>query len=248
MTLALHMNQQGENAWPSQALLAQRTALSDRAVRQHLKKAEAAGWLRIYERRRPGQAWFVNEYVATIPDGLEELCTSKPWEEDPTWKRPERGAARQVTTVDNPEELEQRPERGAERAESGARHPESDDTTPGTTFRDARHDVPTNSSSNSSLNYPKNTSGEGALASTTRAEDVFLDNKNGKDKDHGGRRQITDADLWKKMIKFEEVGDKSVESVIKQLGGSYADITSERIWKVLTANGRNQVKKTELHS
>jgi len=135
------MNEFGESAFPSQATIAKRSGLSERAVRTHLEIAEREGWIEVFQRRRDKQAWFVHEYVATIPERLEHLVKAGEWESDPTYQRPERRSAR----VDK---SGQRPANGAERPERGS-------ATPGTSFHNARHDVPTNSSSNSSSNYPK---------------------------------------------------------------------------------------------
>jgi Helix-turn-helix domain len=148
--LALHMNPQGENAFPSQETIAKRTGLSARSVRTHLDRAAKAGWLRIYRKARKGQAWFVSQYVATIPEKLTGLCTSKPWEHDPSWRRAANSAGRPRSVPSD----YQHPANGAERAAI-------DDTTPGKICRDARKELPTNSPSNSS----SNTSCEGAVAS-----------------------------------------------------------------------------------
>ena len=54
--LSLHMNQNGENAFPAQQLIATRTGLSERSVRTHLDHAVRGGWLRISKKARRGQA------------------------------------------------------------------------------------------------------------------------------------------------------------------------------------------------
>ncbi len=88
LVLSLHMNQVGENAFPAQELIAKRAGLSVRSVRTHLNLAADAEWLRIYQKAQKGKAWFVHEYMATIPDRLAGLRTSKPWVDDPKWERP----------------------------------------------------------------------------------------------------------------------------------------------------------------
>src|SRR5690606_17032224 len=66
----------------------------------------------------------------------------------------------------------QRPANGAERPERGS-------ATPGTSFHNARNDVPTNSSSNSSINSPK----ERAASSTC----VVLESVKTEDKERQGK-------------------------------------------------------------
>lgn len=138
LTLSLHMNEHGESCFPSQELLAKRTGLSERAVRTHLDLAEKQGFIAVFQRRRDKKAWFIHEYVATIPAGLDELRKPAPWEEDPKWQRAERPSARSPSQ--------------SQRPATGARQAEPDDTTAGTSFHNARKDVPTNSSSNSPCN------------------------------------------------------------------------------------------------
>lgn len=153
--LALHMNQHGGNAWPSQAHLAMRSRLSERAVRTHLKKAEKAGWLTVYPKWRKGHGWKLHEYQASVPTEIEAEISAHPWEEDPTWQRPEPRSGSSdvgqplaaVTNGQRPEPDAQRPERGS--------------TTCGTSRPNVRNDVPTNYP----LTLPINSSEEGALAS-----------------------------------------------------------------------------------
>jgi hypothetical protein len=136
--IALHMNQRGDNAFPSQATIARRTALSERSVRTHLARAAKAGWIQISQKRRAGQAYFVNQYVATIPDKLAGLCASKPWEDDRTWRRPEEFAGRSES---------RHPANGAQRAAKFS-------ATPGNPFRDTRQNLPTNTPMNPPMNTP----------------------------------------------------------------------------------------------
>jgi hypothetical protein len=90
LVLAMYMSPAGDSAFPSQTTLARRAGMAERTVRNHLDLAEAAGWIRRCEKRRPGQSWYVHSYVATIPARLENIQPEKPWVAEPTWKRPER--------------------------------------------------------------------------------------------------------------------------------------------------------------
>ena len=65
--ISIHMNAQGESAWPSTATLALRTGLSERAVSKHVKVARSGGWVEVTKRRQAGQGWQVNQYRATVP-------------------------------------------------------------------------------------------------------------------------------------------------------------------------------------
>ena len=154
--LALHMNQEGGNAFPSQETIAKRSGLSVRSVRRHLDAAAKADWLRISQKARPGKSWFVHEYLAVIPDKLKELYASKPWEEDSEWRRADKLSARGTPKLDKP---------GASMAyktsKPGAAHPailskEADkhDSTPGNPVHNTRSGCPTNTPDNSRINSP----------------------------------------------------------------------------------------------
>jgi hypothetical protein len=176
--LSLHMNENGENAFPAQKLIAQRAGLSERSVRTHINLAADAGWLRIYQKPQKGKAWFVHEYQATIPDRLAELCKARPWEDDPNWKRPENSAGRKTEP-----KLTQRAANGAGRPAILAPRPANDDTTGGNLRHDARQGLPTNSSLNSSMNSPINrTCNVQQQAAAPRAPDS-LDGKSSKAED-----------------------------------------------------------------
>lgn len=155
--LSLHMSQAGERCFPSQKLIATRSALSERSVRVHLDRAQAAGWIGIYRKRRTGQAWFVNTYVAMIPKELAGLAKEKPWVEDPVYRQPAEssGDARQ-----NLPPVSQHPANGAGHPADIAQHPAESAGTGGNLRHDARQNLPTNlpsnSPSNSSVNLPKN--------------------------------------------------------------------------------------------
>jgi len=142
LVLALHMNQDGANAFPSQQLIATRSGLSVRSVRTHLALAAAAQWVRIYQKRRSGQNWFIHEYVATIPDELADRCKSKPWEDDPTSQRAENSAGRSDSEQRHPA--------------NSARRAAIDDTTSGNLRHNARQPLPPNLKSNYSINSSGN--------------------------------------------------------------------------------------------
>jgi hypothetical protein len=139
------MTPKGKGCFPSQALIAERSHLTDRAVRTHLKRAEAGRWIRISQRRRQrGRSWHVNEYVATVPAELAGYLKAKPWE---------RAACpdtrHHVPPVPTPGTTF-RPSRDTRN--HIPRHPEAGAATPGTSFRDTRNHVPTNSAYNKSEN------------------------------------------------------------------------------------------------
>ena len=76
MALSSHLDQYGR-AFPSRELLAEETRLSVRTVGEHLRIAEAAGWIQVRERIRTGQAWRFHEYEALIP-GQGTAAASSP--------------------------------------------------------------------------------------------------------------------------------------------------------------------------
>ena len=66
LTLSLHMDPMGGRCFPSIRHLAERTRLSERAVRDNIDRAVAAGWIS-KRRHKKGQGWRRNEYQAKLP-------------------------------------------------------------------------------------------------------------------------------------------------------------------------------------
>lgn len=77
--LALHMDKRGR-AFPGEALLARRCALSERAVRTHLAKAERQGWItrQLVNRNQRGAGWGYYEYQARFPEQPESHSGYQP--------------------------------------------------------------------------------------------------------------------------------------------------------------------------
>ncbi|WP_157380970.1 helix-turn-helix domain-containing protein [Burkholderia ubonensis] len=73
LTLACHINDAGESAYPSIDLLAFETGLSRRAVITHLQSAAGLGWIRTDKHGYGGQRWARNEYEPCIPDGFIQI-------------------------------------------------------------------------------------------------------------------------------------------------------------------------------
>lgn len=182
MTLSLHMNQKGDNAWPAQSTLAKRSGLSERCVRTHLHLADAAGWLSVYDKRPAGKGWRRREYVATVPADLLEELKAHPWEQDSDWRRaeqdaapapegaesgasphPERAARSSAPVTVTPSD---RAERGAHRAAPGADGAAPEALRAAPDDRIVRHHVPTTLPSDCSMTQSGDSSSEGALART----------------------------------------------------------------------------------
>jgi hypothetical protein len=87
IAVSLHMDANGQNAWPSQATIARRALVSPRSVVAKLEAAEHDGWIARYEAGRSGKGWRLYRYEATVPDAVYETLPEKPWEADPTWQR-----------------------------------------------------------------------------------------------------------------------------------------------------------------
>src|SRR5262249_52269431 len=87
MAVSLHMRSDGTGAWPSQATLANRTAVSRRSVITHLEAAERDGWVRRYTAGRNGRGWRLCGYEAVVPTAVYWTLPERPWEADPTWRR-----------------------------------------------------------------------------------------------------------------------------------------------------------------
>jgi len=70
--ISIHMNPQGENAFPSIRKIALRTALSERAVTKHISLARLSGWIEVTTRKRPGGDWDSNQYRASVPNHVAD--------------------------------------------------------------------------------------------------------------------------------------------------------------------------------
>ena len=70
-TLSIHMQSDGQGAFPSEARLAEETGLSERAVRKHLRIASRDGWVGRKLWRQRGKNWAQYSYCATLPRGID---------------------------------------------------------------------------------------------------------------------------------------------------------------------------------
>lgn len=71
LTLSCHMSDAGDSCFPSTRKLSRETGLSERAVITHLKKAKAAGWLKVGLHGFGDRRWRSHEYTVSIPQGTE---------------------------------------------------------------------------------------------------------------------------------------------------------------------------------
>lgn len=69
--LSFHMDLEGKNAFPSTVTQERETGLSEKTVIDHLKLAEAAGFIKKSRRKQGGKDWASNQYEATFPEGTE---------------------------------------------------------------------------------------------------------------------------------------------------------------------------------
>jgi len=173
MAISLHMKSDGTGAWPAQKLLAERTGMGERSVRRHLDALDRDGWIgRIRVRRDGGHAWYRTEYEALVPDNVYEHLPERPWETDPQWRRqPATVAATRPINTGGASTMQAPNNRpiGAEQPATQAEVPATHDRTTGQSEQNNRPSfgrltLPLNSSEN----YPKNSSHEGALARTAR--------------------------------------------------------------------------------
>lgn len=100
LTLALHMNSDGQRCFPSEARLAAETGLSDRSVRTHLKIATENGWISRKRWRCKGKNWAQYCYCATLPKGLDAPEPRSVANQDAP-ERPSDGAEPESTLVRN---------------------------------------------------------------------------------------------------------------------------------------------------
>jgi len=68
LTLSCFMNEVGGSCFPSQSTLAEKTGLSERSVRAHLRLAVAAGWIDRNRHGFGGSKWRRHEYRAAWPE------------------------------------------------------------------------------------------------------------------------------------------------------------------------------------
>ncbi|HHL4081267.1 helix-turn-helix domain-containing protein [Burkholderia sola] len=71
LTLSCHVNDAGEDAYPSTKTLARESGLSEKSVCTHLGIAREAGWFIVKKHGYGGQKWARNQYYPRIPEGLE---------------------------------------------------------------------------------------------------------------------------------------------------------------------------------
>lgn len=81
LTLALRMNSDAANAFPSQKTLATECGLSRRTIIRALESAELEGWLiRKLGRRDGGRNWRLTEYAGSVPPSAYCAIPERPWE------------------------------------------------------------------------------------------------------------------------------------------------------------------------
>jgi len=198
MALSLHMKADGTGAWPSQALVAARAGISERSVRRHLERAERDGWLeRSRVRRAKGRAWYRTEYAACVPDAVYATLPERPWEADPKWRR--QGAPVAATRGNGRPKNAQEPANGAGQPVTQARVPANGGNDDRPSF--GRLTLPLNSSKN----FPKNTSSEGALARTSGLKRFGDKGKEEKTKDEERRKTAAITDLLRKGFRSAEI-------------------------------------------
>ncbi|WP_069267396.1 helix-turn-helix domain-containing protein [Paraburkholderia nodosa] len=71
LTLSCHLNDLGEDCFPSTAMLAAETGLSERSVCTHLALAAEQGWFVVRKHGYGKQKWARHEYFPRIPEGFE---------------------------------------------------------------------------------------------------------------------------------------------------------------------------------
>jgi hypothetical protein len=181
--LSLHMKKTGADCWPSAQHIAMRSGLSERAVREHIKLAVAAGWLSVTAR-----SGVVNVYFPVIPKTAIATIGRKPGVKMKPWLQKANGLsvnppaeslassasvdgptpapAAEVALFDTPE-----PIAGVlTPAESEPQAPALGAPHPGTTVRGPLHQVQPNSSGNYQNNNPRPDSPSNGFAGTLFAK------------------------------------------------------------------------------
>ena len=70
LNLSMWMKADGKQCYPTIAILAQETAISERTIKKKLKEAASNGWLEIYTHKGRGQAWRNHGYLPKIPEDV----------------------------------------------------------------------------------------------------------------------------------------------------------------------------------
>ena len=70
LTMSLYMDKTGGKCFPSTRTLSVDTALSRKAVMEHIQKAEAAGWIKIMSAGVNGRGWKRSSYQAATPSDV----------------------------------------------------------------------------------------------------------------------------------------------------------------------------------
>jgi len=78
VTLGEYVNSLHLDAYPSQRLLAERAGCSDTSVRNLLREAEEAGWLKSHK-FESGTSWPQFKYWLSMPEYAYEELPNKPW-------------------------------------------------------------------------------------------------------------------------------------------------------------------------
>jgi len=78
LVLSTYMNDHGTGCYPTQKTLAQRSGLSERAIRTHLRKALEAGWITVKPLGLKGQKWRSNDYRIAFPKAKRAAPVAAP--------------------------------------------------------------------------------------------------------------------------------------------------------------------------
>ena len=79
LEISTHMDRDGNDAFPGIKTLVERTALSKRAVIEHIHTAAAKGWIKVSVRgAKNGQAWRSHRYEISYPEGWAPAAQPSP--------------------------------------------------------------------------------------------------------------------------------------------------------------------------
>ncbi len=70
LNLSMWMKANGEQCYPTIAILAQETAISERTIKKKLKEAACNGWIERYVHQGKGQAWRNYGYLPKMPENV----------------------------------------------------------------------------------------------------------------------------------------------------------------------------------
>ena len=163
MAVSIYMNEQGESAFPSQALLARDTGYSERTVGTHIRLAVSEGFLIVVKNIGHGQSWAQSFYEPDLPEYVHARVDEQRQERKNRRSRKMQALSDRYSGTTTTEKVRKLTTEGEETDGKKVRKLTTEgEETDGTKVR---KEVPTNTPINSSVNTSKKEKGDGPVKS-----------------------------------------------------------------------------------